>query len=106
MGLIYIMVYFGCYVIDNDPGLFEKMAKWFWFRYTTNERGYPYEDYDYAVEKQFWSTFEERLREVDETPIIDTYESDLGLEVEDYDIPIEDDLLVDRIRKAFIQWIS
>lgn len=98
--------YFGCYLIENDPDLFMAMSKWFGFRYYSVARGYPYEDFEYGVEEQFWSTFEESLGIVDETAIIDTYNYDLGLEINDYDIPMDDYLLADRIRKAFISWVS
>lgn len=98
--------YFGCYLIENNPDLYMEMSKWFGFRYHSIARGYPYEDFEYGVEEQFWSSFEEALGIVDETAIVDTYNYDLGLEIEDYDIPMDDDLLADRIREAFVLWVS
>lgn len=98
--------YFGCYLIENDPDLFMAMSNWFGFRYYSVARGYPYEDFEYGVEEQFWSTFEESLGIVDETVIIDTHDYDLGLEINDYDIPMDDYIIADRIRKAFILWVS
>lgn len=98
--------YFGCYLIENNPDLYMEMSKWFGFRYYSIARGYPYEDFEYGVEEQFWSSFEEALGIVDETAIVDTYNYDLGLEIEDYDIPMDDDLLADRIREAFVLWVS
>ncbi|WP_312072057.1 AbiH family protein [Anaerotignum propionicum] len=98
--------YFGCYLIENDPDLYMALSKWFRFRYYSQSRGYPYEDFEYGVEEQFWTEFEERLGIVDETVIIDSYDSDLDLEIEDYDIPMEDDKIAEEIRKSFIAWVS
>lgn len=98
--------YFGCYLIKNDSDLFEEMSKWFGFRCYSIARGYPYEDFEYGVEEQFWSSFEEALGVVDESAIIDAYNFDLGLEIEEYDIPMDDDLFADSIQEAFASWVS
>ncbi|WP_312047526.1 AbiH family protein [Anaerotignum sp.] len=98
--------YFGCYLIENDPDLYMSLSKWFRFRYYSESRGYPYEDFEYGVEEQFWTEFEERLGIVDETVIIDSYDYDLNLEIEDYDIPMDDDKIVVDIRKNFIAWVA
>ncbi|BCN30959.1 AbiH family protein [Anaeromicropila herbilytica] len=98
--------YFGCYLIENDSDLYMALSKWFRFKYYSKARGYPYEDFEYGVEEQFWSYFEERLGIVDETAIIDTYDSDLGLEINDYDIPMDDDQIANELRKMFISWVS
>ena len=105
-GLPSSFYYFGCYLIEKNPELFMTISKWFDFRYFSTIRGYPYEDFEYGVEKQFWSEFEECLGEVEDNAIIGTYDYDLGLEIEEYDIPMEDYLLADEIRKAFVSWVS
>lgn len=81
------------------------MAKWFNCRIVLSYTGYPLEDVEYGVESQFWSIFEERLGVVDETAIVETYNYDLGLEVEDYDIPMDDDLLAEKIKESFREWV-
>lgn len=98
--------YFGCYLIEKKPELFMAMSKWFDFRYYSKMRGYPYEDFEYGVENQFWSMFEDRLGEVNDNAIIGTYDYDLGLEIEEYDIPMDDYMLADEISKAFVLWVS
>lgn len=98
--------FFGCYLIEKNPELFIAMSKWFDFRYYSKMRGYPYEDFEYGVENQFWSIFEERLGKVNDNAIIGTYDYDLGLEIEEYDIPMDDYLLADEVRKAFVLWVS
>lgn len=98
--------YFGCYLIERNPELFMAMSKWFGFRYYSKMRGYPHEDFEYGVENQFWSIFEEHLGEVNDNAIIGEYDYDLGLEIEEYDIPMDDYLLADEIRKAFVLWVS
>ena len=105
-GLPSSFYYFGCYLIEKDPELFMTMSKWFGFRHFSTIRKYPYEDFEYGVEKQFWSEFEECLGEVEDNAIIGTYDYDLGLEIEEYDIPMEDYLLADEIRKTFVSWVS
>ena len=97
--------YYGCYLLEKYPDVYEEMSKWFNFRIVLSYRGYPLEDVEYGVESQFWSVFEERLGIVDDTAIVETYDHDLGLEIEDYDIPMEDDLLAERIKETFREWV-
>lgn len=98
--------YYGCYLLEKYPDVYEEMAKWFNCRIVLSYTGYPLEDVEYGVESQFWSIFEERLGVIDETAIVETYNYDLGLEVEDYDIPMDDDLLAERIKESFKEWVS
>lgn len=98
--------YYGCYLLEKYPDIYEEMSKWFDFRIVLSYTGYPLENVEYGVESQFWSIFEERLGIVDETAIVETYNYDLGLEIEDYDIPMDDDLLAERIKETFKEWVS
>lgn len=98
--------YFGCYLIEKNPELFMTMSKWFDLKYFSRMRGYPYEDFEYGIENQFWSIFEERLGKINDNAIIGAYDYDLGLEIEEYDIQMDDYLLADEIRKAFVLWVS
>lgn len=53
-----------------------------------------------------WSIFEEHLGKVNDNAIIREYDYDLGLEIEEYDIPMDIYLLADQVRKAFVLWVS
>lgn len=53
-----------------------------------------------------WSIFEEHLGKVNDNAIIGEYDYDLGLEIEEYDIPMDIYLLADQVRKAFVFWVS
>ena len=98
--------YFGCFLINENPSLYMELAKWFGFRFASEIRGYPEEDFEYGVEEQFWSDFEQSLGIVDESVIIDTYDSNLGLEIEDYDIPMDDYEVANQLRYYFIKWVT
>jgi len=99
--------YFGCYLIEKEPELYEDIGKKYSFKYREAYRSYPEYEFDYGVEDIFWKDFERHLGDVDETFILDTYEYDLGLE-NDYPIEIEmnEDLAAERIKHAFVHWVK
>lgn len=98
--------FFGCYLIDSNPSFYEQMSKWYSFKFGINGRSYPDIEYDYAVENVFWSDFEKHLGSISEDVIIDTHNYDLGLEIDDYDIPMDEDEFAEDIKKAFVHWIK
>lgn len=98
--------FFGCYLIKNDPEFYERMTNLYNFIPGINGRTYPDYEYDYAIEDVFWSNFEEHLGDIKEDIFIDTHNYDLGLEINEYDIPMDEDEGAEDIKKAFIRWIT
>lgn len=98
--------YFGCYLINSNPSFYEQISKLYGFKFGINGRSYPDFEYDYAVEDVFWSEFEKHLGNILEDAIIDTHNYDLGLEINEYDIPMDEDEVAEDIKKAFVHWIK
>ena len=70
-------------------------------------RTYPDFEYDLVVEDIFWREFEKHLGDADVNFILDTYPDDLYLENDDpIDIDMEDDIVAERLKTAFIQWVN
>ncbi len=98
--------YFGCYLINDNPSFYERMSDYFGFKFGINLRAYPDYEYDYAVHDVFWSEFETHLGNIEEYAIINTHNYDLGLEIDEYDIPMDEDEFAEDIKKAFVHWIK
>ncbi|WP_342477434.1 AbiH family protein [Paenibacillus sp. FSL H7-0350] len=99
--------YFGCYLIKNDPGFYEELAKMYNLKYAIFHRTYPDFEYDYVIENIFWSDFEKHLGSVDEEFILNTHDYDLGLENDDpITLDMVEDLAAESLKKAFVHWIS
>lgn len=98
--------YFGCYLIENDNEFYEHMGDLYGFMYRKNVRTYPDLEFDYKVENIFWSEFENHLGDIEDGAIVDTHNPFLGLEIEEYDIPMNEDEEAEKIKEAFIHWVS
>ena len=99
--------YFGCYLIKEQPDLYETIGNMYGLIFRKIYRTYPDFEYDLVVEDIFWREFEKHLGDVDEKFILDTYPDDLYLENDDpIDIDMEDDIVAERLKTAFIQWVN
>lgn len=99
--------YFGCYLIKEQPDLYETIGNMYGFIFRKIHKTYPDFEYDLVVEDIFWNEFEKHLGDVDEDFIIDTYPDNLYLEnVDPIDIEMDDDIIAVRLKTAFIQWVN
>ncbi len=97
--------FFGCYLAKNNIEFYERMAKLYGLKYGINGRTYPDFEYDIAIEDMFWSDFETHMGDIAEEAILDTHDYDLGLEIEEYDIPMDEDEGAQDIVQEFINWM-
>lgn len=96
--------YYGCYLLQYHKEFYEEMAKMYGFKYAIIT---GYEDFKYGIENIFWSSFENRLGNLDATWIRETLDDDLGLECSDpVDIEIPEVANSKEIKKYFNEWIS
>ncbi|NFH79640.1 hypothetical protein FDA09_07475 [Clostridium botulinum] len=99
--------FFGCYLIENNPEFYEKIANMYNFKFAKMVGSSIEHDYEYVVEDIFWREFEKHLGEVDEYFIIDTHEDDLGLENDDpIDIEMNEYMIAKNLKQAFVHWVK
>ena len=75
---IFFYAYYGCYLLEKDADVYGEMSSWFNEKIALNYIGFPWKDVEYSVQSRFGSGFEERLKIVDNTVIIETYDYESG----------------------------
>lgn len=95
--------YFGCFLAKYYSEFYEEMSRMYGF---SCYKSIDYEEVDVFVDNIFWSTFEEKLGELDSTWMEESLLDDLGLECDDpVDIDIPGMVNAEIIKKKFCEWI-
>jgi len=98
--------YFSCFLINNHLEFYEEMCKSYNLKYQKNSHPITH-DFDYTAEDIFWKDFEKNLGLIDDSFIVDTSITDLGLEYDDYtELDIKENITAEEIKSYFEKWIE
>lgn len=98
--------YFGSYLIENNPSLYDELSEMYGFRKGIYS-GFPCDDFYYAVEDFFWREFESHLGELNSLWVQETLIDDLDLEYDDaIDLEMYQYNNANDIKKALSDWMN